>query len=106
MADDKLIVTSLAYGKSRQVVISIVLGVNYLTFEGGGGIGLFKIFFSHWPVVQTIFLGLYIHFSHRHSCCMIFFNCMKALQVFFFLKSSTPPQRSNGPPLISVFLGN
>ena len=44
--------------------------------------------FSSWSVVQAIFLGLCMHFF-SHSCCMIFLT-VKALQEFFFLKSSTP----------------
>ena len=53
-------------------------------------------FFSHWPVVQAIFLDCAcILFYSNHSCCMIFSYC-KGFAGMFFLKSSThnPP-----PPL-------
>ena len=65
MADDKLIVTSLAYGKSRQVVISIVLGVNYLTFEGGGGGDWFvqEFFFSLASGADNFFRTVHSFFS-------------------------------------------
>ena len=48
--------------------------------------------FSHWQVVQAQFFGgcVCIFFSHSYCMVVVFFTA-KALQEFFFLKSSTPP---------------
>ena len=43
---------------SPNYTLLVVLGVDHLTFEGGGGELVSEIIFSHWPVVQKIFLGL------------------------------------------------
>ena len=39
-------------------------------------------FFSHWQVVQALFLDLCMHFFYSPSCCIIFLT-VKALQELF-----------------------
>ena len=68
--------------------------MDHLTFEGEGGrIDWYKKIFSHWPVVQAIFLELCMDFFYSHSCCMVFVLTVKALQKFLFSNLPSPPPK-------------